>query len=267
MKKTIAVIQLDISRDKQENLVHAEHLIKEAAAQASIIVLPEMFNCPYNAKTFYKYAEVEFSETTRWMANLSEILGITLIGGSIPELEDEEMYNTSYTYSKGKLIGKHRKMHLFDVDIKGGITFKESSVLSPGEKVTTFDVGGLKIGVAICYDMRFPELMRAMVDHGAEVIVVPAAFNTTTGPAHWHITARARAVDNQVYFIVASPARSSYLSYKAYGHSIVVNPWGEILSEANELEEIIYAEIDTEYIKKVRAELPLLQHRKINLYS
>lgn len=267
MKKIIAVIQLDISRDKQENLNHAKSLIVEAAKRASIIVLPEMFNCPYNAKTFHKYAELEFSETTQWLSKLSKLLKITLIGGSIAELEKDKIFNTSYTYHHGELIGKHRKMHLFDVAIKGGITFKESNVIAAGEKVTTFNVNGLKIGIAICYDMRFPELIRSMVDHGAEVIVVPAAFNTTTGPAHWHVTARARAIDNQVYFVVASPARSAYLSYKAYGHSVVVNPWGEILAEAGELEEVVYAEIDTEYIKKVRAELPLLQHRKNNLYS
>lgn len=267
MKKTIAVIQLDISRDKDDNLNRAEVLIIEASKQASIVVLPEIFNCPYNAKTFHKYAETEFSQTTSWLERLSRSLGITIIGGSIPELEGDKMYNTSYTYSQGNLVAKYRKMHMFDVDIKDGITFKESDVLTPGDSVVTFSVEGLTIGIGICYDLRFPELTRAMVDKGAQVIVMPAAFNTVTGPAHWHLTARTRAVDNQVYFVMASPARSTYLSYKAYGHSLVIDPWGKILSEANEGEEIIYSQIDTDYIKKVRAELPLLQHRKNNLYS
>lgn len=263
----IAICQLDISRDKTENLKQAEEMIIEASKTAALIVLPEMFNCPYNAKTFHKYAEEEFGETSQWLAKLSKSLEITLIGGSIPELEDGKMYNTSYSYHKGQLVGKHRKAHLFDVDIKGGITFKESSVLEAGDQATVFKAGDLTIGVAICYDMRFPELMRTMVDSGAEVIIIPAAFNTITGPAHWHVTARARAIDNQVYFAVASPARSKVLSYKAYGHSLLVNPWGEILCEAEENQMIIYGDIDLDYVKKVRAELPLLQHRKSEIYS
>ena len=263
----IAICQLDISRDKLENLKQAEKMIIEASKTAALIVLPEMFNCPYNAKTFHKYAEEEFGETTQWLAELSKSLDLTIIGGSIPELEDGKMYNTSYSYHKGDLVGKHRKAHLFDVDIKGGITFKESSVLEAGNHATVFKAGDLTIGVAICYDMRFPELMRTMVDSGAEVIIIPAAFNTITGPAHWHVTARARAIDNQVYFAVASPARSKVLSYKAYGHSLLVNPWGDILCEAEEDQMIIYGDIDLDYVKKVRAELPLLQHRKSEIYS
>lgn len=261
----LSIIQLDISRNKEENLRHAEELIRNE--QSQIIVLPEMFNCPYNAKTFNKYAEKEFSESTKWMSNISKELGITLIGGSIPELEGDKMYNTSYTYYKGELVGKHRKAHLFDVDIKGGITFKESGVLASGDQATVFKAGDITIGVAICYDMRFPEFIRSMVNQGAELIVIPAAFNTITGPAHWHVTARARAIDNQVYFAVASPARSDVLSYKAYGHSLIVNPWGEIIVEADIAEEVITAELDFELLQKVRNELPLLKHRRKELYS
>lgn len=263
----IALIQLDVTRDKQMNLNRAESLIRQAALSSEIIVLPEMFNCPYNAKTFSKYAETEYSETTQWLKALSDELSITLIGGSIPELEDDKMFNTSYTYHKGALVGKHRKAHLFDVDIKGGITFKESSVLYPGDKATIFKAGDIRIGVAICYDMRFPELIRTMVNQGADLIVVPAAFNTITGPAHWHITARTRAVDNQVYFALVSPARSKELSYKAYGHSLLVDPWGTIVTEAGEAEEVIYGEIDLAYVKKIRSELPLLKHRKTEIYE
>lgn len=263
----VAICQLDVSRDKSENINKAESMVRQAAKQAQIIVLPEMFNCPYNAKTFMKYAEVEPGETMLWLKELSKELGLTLVGGSIPELVGDKMYNTSYTYHQGNLVGKHRKAHLFDVDIKDGITFKESSVLEAGNKATVFKAGELTLGVAICYDMRFPELMRTMVDQGAEMIIIPAAFNTTTGPAHWHVTARARAIDNQVFFVVASPARSSYLSYKAYGHSLMVNPWGEILCEADTKETIVYGEFDQKQLKKVREELPLLLHRKPEIYS
>lgn len=263
----VAICQIDVSRDKDKNLKHAEDMIREASKKADLIVLPEMFNCPYNAKTFHKYAEEEPGQSMVWMEQLSAELNITLIGGSIPELDNGKMYNTSYTYHQGELVGKHRKAHLFDVDIKDGITFKESSVLEAGQKASVFQVGDLTVGVAICYDMRFPELMRTMVDKGADMIIIPAAFNTITGPAHWHITARARAIDNQVYFLVASPARSDYLSYKAYGHSLIVDPWGQIVSEADTKETIIYGEFDKNYVKKVREELPLLRHRKPDLYS
>jgi len=263
----VAICQIDVSRDKNDNLNNAERMIRQASNEAELIVLPEMFNCPYNAKTFHKYAENEPGQTMLWMQRLSKELNITLVGGSIPELVGDKMYNTSYTYHHGDLVGKHRKAHLFDVDIKGGITFKESSVLEAGNKATVFKAGNLTLGVAICYDMRFPELMRTMVDQGADMIIIPAAFNTTTGPAHWHVTARARAIDNQVYFLVASPARSEYLSYKAYGHSLMVDPWGEIISEADIKETIIYGEFDLDKVKKVREELPLLLHRKPELYS
>jgi len=261
----LAVCQLDITRDKKKNLERAEKMIRES--NSDIVVLPEMFNCPYNAKTFDKYAEEEYSETTIWLQSLSKELKITLVGGSIPELCNGKMYNTSYTYHCGELVGKHRKTHLFDVDIKDGITFKESSVLSPGEKSTVFKAGDVTLGVAICYDMRFPELMRTMVNEGAELIIIPAAFNTITGPAHWHITARARAIDNQVFFVVASPARSKELSYKAYGHSLIIDPWGQIISEAGTEEELIVADLDMKYLDKVRSELPLLKHRRNELYS
>lgn len=268
MKYQVAIIQIDVTRDKAENLIHANKLIRSAAKQADIIVLPEMFNCPYNANTFSKYAEQYPGETTQMMSDLAKELEILLIAGSIPELEDDIMYNTSYVFDhQGTMIARHRKAHLFDVAIEGGITFKESDVLGAGHQATVFEWKGLKAGLCICYDMRFPELARTMVNQGAEAIFIPAAFNTTTGPAHWHITARARAVDNQVYTVLASPARSSELSYKAYGHSMIVDPWGRIVDEANTAEEIVAGEIDQDYIKKIRSELPLLKHRKHAIYD
>lgn len=263
----VAVVQIDVTRDKNKNLEHAESLIREAKENADVVVLPEMFNCPYNAKTFMKYAEAFPGETTDLLEALARDLEILIVGGSIPELDSGKLYNTAYVYGPEGLIGKHRKAHLFDVDIEGGISFKESEVLNPGHSATVLEYRGVKFGLCICYDMRFPEFARTMVNCGAEVIFVPAAFNTTTGPAHWHITARTRAVDNQVYFVVASPARSEDLSYKAYGHSLIVDPWGTIVSEADIKEEIIYGTIDREYIKKIRSELPLLNHRRHKLYD
>jgi len=267
-KFNIAVCQIDITRDKSANLKNAELLIREASEKAEMVILPEMFNCPYNAKYFPEFGEVYPGETTELLGRLAKELNIYIIGGSIPEIDGEGIYNTSYSFNPmGELIGKHRKVHLFDVDIKGGITFKESDTLSPGDAVTVIETEYCKIGIGICYDMRFPELIRSMVLEGAEMIVIPAAFNLTTGPVHWHTTAKARAIDNQVYFVTASPARSEFLSYKAYGHSLIVNPWGDIIGEAEEGQGIVYGEVDLDYVQKVRNELPLLKHRRTEVYE
>jgi omega-amidase len=158
-------------------------------------------------------------------------------------------------------------MHLFDVDIPGGVSFQESAIVSPGNQITVFDTQYGRMGVAICYDMRFPELMRLMVLEGAEIIVVPAAFNTTTGPAHWHETIKMRAVDNQVYFAAASPARNMDSTYHAYGFSSIVDPWGTVLASADETETMISAPIDPARQEAVRQQLPLLKHRREDVYE
>ncbi|WP_090551112.1 carbon-nitrogen hydrolase family protein [Natronincola ferrireducens] len=267
-KFNVAVCQMLVTDNKKKNLEKAEAMIREAQSQgAQLVVLPEIFNCLYNNDYMREMAEDFPGVTTTMLRNLAKELGLYIVGGSIPEKSKEKIFNTSYTFNpEGDLIATYRKMHLFDIDVKGKITFKESDILASGEGITVVDTEFCKIGIAICYDMRFPELMRLMALKGAEVIVVPAAFNTTTGPAHWHDTIKIRAVDNQVYFIAASPARNLESSYHAYGHSTIMNPWGEIVATTNEEESIIYGEIDLDYIKKVREELPLLKHRRTDLY-
>ncbi len=252
----IAVIQNKITRDKKANLNHVRELITIASKEAEIIVLPEMFNCPYNAHTFYKYSEEEFSTTTNFLKELSKEKNICIIGGSIPEYFNHKIYNTSYTFDRGKYIGKYRKNHLFDVDIKGKMTFRESDTLSKGTDTLVFNYKGINIAICICFDIRFSNYISDITKE-ADVLVVPAAFNTTTGPLHWHLLMRARAVDNQIYVVAASPSRSDFLSYKAYGHSLIVDPWGKILSEAMEGEEIIYADIDKDYIHRIRNQMPI----------
>lgn len=183
-------------------------------------------------------------------------------------MAEEKVYNTSFSFDReGNLIGKHRKVHLFDIDVKGGIRFMESDTLTPGQDVTIIDTEYCKIGVAICYDVRFPELSRKMALEGAKVIVLPAAFNLTTGPAHWDLTMRARALDNQVYFAAVSPARDMEGPYQAYGSSCIVTPWGEFSGKADEKETIVYGEIDLDYVDSVRDQLPLLKHRREEIYK
>ncbi|MBB6214132.1 putative amidohydrolase [Anaerosolibacter carboniphilus] len=265
----IAICQMMVTEDKEKNVEKAESMIREAAEKgAKVVVLPEMFNCPYENKYFPLYAETYPGKTTERLSLLTSEMEIYLVAGSIPEQEGDIIYNTSFIFGpKGKLIGRHRKMHLFDIDVEGKIRFKESDTLGYGEDITVVDTDFGKMGVAICYDMRFPELMRLMALEGAEVIIVPAAFNMTTGPAHWDITIKARALDNQVYFVAASPARNMEASYHAYGHSSIVSPWGDVIAQANAQETILYGEIDLELVKKVRRELPLLQHRRTTLYD
>ena len=269
MEFKIAICQMLVTEDKMQNVENAESMIREAAKNgAQVIVLPEMFNCPYENKYFPLYAEIYPGKTTEQLSLLALELSIYLVAGSIPEREDDIIYNTSFVFDpKGQLIGRHRKMHLFDIDVEGGIRFKESDTLGYGEDITVIDTTFGKMGIAICYDMRFPEMMRLMALEGAEVIIVPAAFNMTTGPAHWDIIIKARALDNQVYFVAASPARNMEASYHAYGHSSIVGPWGDVIAQADEQETILYGEVDLERVKKVRKELPLLQHRRTALYD
>jgi len=263
-----AICQLKVSDKKEENIAKAEKMLRKAAENnIDIAILPEIFNGPYDTNLFKEYAETYPAVTTNMLSSVSKELGIYIIGGSICEKDGACYYNTSYSFDRyGNLIGKHRKIHLFDIDIKDKISFKESSILSCGNKSTVFDTEFCKIGVLICYDMRFPELSRKMVNEGAKIIVSPASFNMTTGPAHWEIVTRARAIDNQVYFLAASPARDKQSGYVSFGHSLMVNPWGEIIAEADEKECIIYGNLDFDLIEKIRHQLPLLKHARHDLY-
>ncbi len=266
----LAICQLNVTGDKKRNIQRAAEMVREAADRgARMVILPEMFNCPYQTKLFPAYAE-EFKsgETIAMLRETAMEKQIYLVGGSIPEREGEAVYNSSFTFGpRGNLLGRYRKMHLFDVDLPGGPRVKESSTIGYGEKLAVFDTGMCRVGVVICFDVRFPELIRLLALDGVQLVVVPAAFNTTSGPAHWEMTMRARAVDNQVYLAAASPARDPEAGYVIYGHSMIVEPWGEIMAEAGEGEEIIIAEIDLERVEKVRRQIPLLNLRRHDLYD
>jgi predicted amidohydrolase len=269
-KFKIALCQMKVVDDKQANLKKATAMIEMAAIEgAEMVVLPEMFNCPYDTSKFRFYAESsENSPTLKAVSNAAKENGVFLISGSIPELLEDKVYNSSFIYdNNGNLLDVHRKMHLFDIDIPGEIVFKESETISAGNSVTVVDTALMKIGVAICYDIRFPELFRLMALDGAGLIVIPGAFNPTTGPAHWETTIRARAIDNQVYMAAASPAMNKELSYYAYGHSMIVDPWGKVIAWAGEGEAIIHATIDGSYIETVRKEIPLLKNRRTDIYD
>ncbi|MDD2217068.1 MAG: carbon-nitrogen hydrolase family protein [Eubacteriales bacterium] len=270
----------DVEQNKKETFYTAEKYIRQAAAEgADFAVLPEMWNCPYSNSYFREYAETEKGPTVAKMSDLAKELGIYLIGGTIPERDEEsdKLYNTCFAFDRsGNLIGRHRKAHLFDIDIKDriladgtvkkGITFYESKSFSAGDDITIIDTEFCKVGIAICFDIRFPEFFRKMVLQGAKLIILPAAFNMTTGPAHWDLSIRARALDNQIFFAAAAPARDESAPYRAYGNSCVAEPFGSFIAHADEKECLLMAEIDLERLDLVRDELPLLKSLRPEIY-
>ncbi|WPH04834.1 carbon-nitrogen hydrolase [Acrodontium crateriforme] len=275
----LALVQLASGADKAANLAHARTKVLEAAAKgANIVVLPECFNSPYGTKFFPKYAETllpspptkEQSPSYHALSEIAKEAKAYLVGGSIPEYAEDtkKYYNTSLTFDpQGNILATHRKVHLFDIDIPGKITFRESEVLSPGNKVTIVDLPEYgKVAIAICYDVRFPELAMIAARKGCFLLLYPGAFNLTTGALHWELQARARAVDNQVYVGLCSPARDMTAEYNAWGHSVVVDPNAEILSQLDEKEGIAYADLDGARIEEVRKGIPIYTQRRFEVY-
>ena len=269
-KIKIAAIQMSTVADKMENVRTVKaYLEKIKDENPDFVILPEMFCCPYQTENFPIYAEKEGGPVWQQLSGYAKQYGIYLIGGSMPEKDAEgNVYNTSYIFDReGKQIGKHRKVHLFDIDVKGGQTFKESDTLTAGDSDTVFDTEFGKMGVMLCFDIRFPELSRMMVNDGARIVFVPAAFNMTTGPAHWELSFRTRALDNQIYMVGCAPARDVSAGYISWGHSIVTDPWGRVTGMLDENEGILLAELDMDYEEQVREELPLLKSRRKEIYQ
>ncbi|KAF8652705.1 hypothetical protein AX16_004209 [Volvariella volvacea WC 439] len=301
---TLALVQLgNISPNKADNIKHAREMIlraaKEHTRKPDLIVLPECFNSPYGHVHFPVYAEnigyaqgrpydvsQSESESVKMLSSAAQEVSTWLIGGSIPERDpaDGKVYNTCTVYNpKGELVAIHRKVHLFDIEIPGKIKFKESETLTGGDSINTFDTEFARIGLGICYDIRFPELSMIAARRGCQVLVYPGAFNLITGPLHWELLQRSRAVDNQVFVSMCSPARDMTAGYHAWGHSLVVDPMGNVINEASEKEEIIYADIgkyssvlegrqvnqaakDPGVFESARSGIPVTTQRRFDVY-
>ncbi|KAL0129288.1 hypothetical protein PUN28_004177 [Cardiocondyla obscurior] len=266
----LALIQLMVGEDKAANVARAVSFIERAKQErADVVALPECFNSPYGTSHFEKYSEsIPDGETSTALSEAAKRNNVYVIGGTIPEKSNGKLYNTCTVWGPdGKLAAKHRKMHLFDIDIKGKITFRESDVLTAGNSLTTFEVNGCKIGIGICYDIRFEEMARLYRNKGCQILIYPAAFNMTTGPLHWTLLQRARANDNQLYVACVSPARGSPPGYVAWGHTQLTNPWGEILEELDAVEDMVISDIDLKIVEEVRAQIPTFSQRRTDLYE
>ena len=250
----ISLIQMNVTSDKLYNLAHAEELVRRAAC-SDVIMLPEMFCCPYSPGSFVKNAEPEGGQVTHALSRMAKESGAYLIGGSMPESEDGRIYNTCFVYDPtGRRIARHRKAHMFDIDVKGGQRFFESETLTAGDSATCFDTPWGRFGVCVCFDIRFPDFIREM--RGIDFLAVPAAFNMTTGPLHWELLFRARAVDEQVFTFGCAPARDEKSSYVSYANSIAVSPWGKVIARADAEETVLTVNVDPNEVREVREQIP-----------
>jgi omega-amidase len=265
---TIAVGQWPVVPRKEENLDRAEAFLREAAREgASLCVLPEMFQTPYELEAMERAAEPADGPTLARIRDAARELGLHVVAGSFPERDGRAIHNTSFLLGPdGTVLGRHRKIHLFDVALED-VRVKESAVLTPGDAPLVADLPFCRLGVAICYDVRFPEVFRFFESSRVDVIALPAAFSRTTGAAHWHLLLRSRAVDCQAYLAAACPAPLDGAKYVTFGHSLVVDPWGTVLREAGERAETVIVRLDAALLERVRRELPVLAHRRPDLYE
>jgi len=264
-----AAIQLNSNQDKARNLARAERQLREAASDgAGLVVLPEKFNVLGSPDQLRAGAEPVPGPTTDWAAALARELGLWLVAGSIVERVegDDKLRNTSVLVGPdGELHATYNKLHLFDVEVEGTV-YRESDAEAPGDEEVVADAGGLRIGMAVCYDLRFPELFRIMALRGARAISLPSAFTVPTGRAHWEVLVRARAIENQVFMIAAGQIGKHPPHHESYGHSMIVDPWGVVLAEAPDEECFVAADLDLEAQEQVREKLPSLAHRRPEAY-
>jgi predicted amidohydrolase len=266
----VACVQLNSTDSKAENIERAEALVGRAAATgADLIVLPEKWTGIGPPDFMRSLAEsLEEGETVEAMSGWARRHGVTLVGGSIVERRGgrEKLSNTCVVFDpQGEIQAVYRKIHMFDVEV-GGQVYRESETEEPGETTVTTEVEGWKLGLTVCYDLRFPELYRVLAVEGAEVVTVPAAFTLFTGKDHWELLLRARAVENQCYVVAANQWGSFADGKAAYGRSLIADPWGVVLAEAPDEDCVISAEIDRGRMEDIRRRLPSLANRQPGAY-
>jgi predicted amidohydrolase len=268
-----AAIQLNVTSDKARNLEAAEALVREAAGDgAELVALPEKWNVLGDAAVLRQEAEPLGGPSISAASSWALELGIHLLAGSIAERVEgaDKLFNTSVLIGPdGELHARYRKIHMFDVDV-GGVSYRESESEAPGEEIVIAALGpalpGVTLGMTVCYDLRFPELYRILAVRGANVLALPSAFTFETGKDHWEVLVRARAIENQAFVIAPNQVGEAPPHYRSYGHSMLVDPWGRVLSVAAEGECFVAADLDLEAVERVRATLPSLANRRPGAY-
>lgn len=266
-----ACVQLTSRGDLGENLASAAKWVAAAGRRgAKLVLLPENFAF-LGAHERDKLAVAEVVDADRpgpilaALGAMARSAGAWVIAGGMPERATAEgkVWNSCLVVdASGRLVARYRKVHLFDVNIPGAAVFEESRTVERGNELVVVETPWGGVGLSICYDLRFPELYRALVDRGARIVVVPAAFTAHTGKDHWHPLLRARAIENQLFVLAAAQVGRHHEGRATYGHSLVVDPWGAVLAEAPDREGIVVAELDLGEQERVRRELPCLGHRR-----
>ncbi len=265
-----AAVQLDSTADRGRNLDRTERLVRAAADDgATLVVLPERFDLRGTDDDYLREAEPLDGPTVERVRALARDLRIDLVAGSMTERRPghEKPSNTSlHVGPDGEIHAVYRKIHLFDVTV-GETDYRESDSDEPGDEIVTSEaLDGTRVGLSVCYDVRFPELYRILALEGAQVVTVPAHFTTPTGKDHWHVLLRARAIENQLYVVAAAQVGETLPRKPAYGRSLIVDPWGVVLAQAPDEPTVISAELDRAHLDDIRAKLPSLANRQANAY-
>ncbi len=266
----VAAVQLNSQADVARNLDAVRQLVGRAKQRgAEVVLLPENFAFFGPEAEKRRVAEaLADGQISRALSELAREHAVNVIGGGFPErtADDARPHNTLLAVgADGSQLAAYRKIHLFDVELGSGGSYSESAATTAGGSVVVVEVGGFKLGLSICYDLRFPELYRALTEQGAEVLLVPAAFTLHTGMDHWHVLLRARAIEAQAFVVAAAQYGAHPGARHTYGHSLVVDPWGTIIAEASDGVGIVTATLERERLESVRRSLPSLSHRKLGL--
>jgi predicted amidohydrolase len=265
----VAAVQLSSNADKARNRAAAEEWTRAAArAGATLVVLPEMFNVLGEPEVLRAGAEPLDGPSLRWARALAEELGVWLVAGSFIErvAGQERLHNTSCLVGPdGKLHATYRKIHLFDADVPGA-AMRESDTVAPGGEAVAAEAGGVRLGLSVCYDLRFPELFRLLALDGCRVVALASAFTERTGRDHWEVLVRARAIEDQVFVVAANQVGQSSPRLRWFGRSMIVDPWGVVLAQAPDRETFITADLDFAAQDATRAQLPCLANRRPDVY-
>ncbi|MBE7479445.1 MAG: carbon-nitrogen hydrolase family protein [Polyangiaceae bacterium] len=264
----VAAVQLQSQEDVGENLERCRHWVRRAAERgAKLVLLPENFafmGPEADKRSIAEKIGDPGAPIQTALAAMAKESGVVLVAGGFPEASGDERrpFNTLAVYgADGTLAGSYRKIHLFDVRLPDGSEISESAATTAGREPQVIDVLGYRLGLSICYDLRFPELYRALADRGAEVLLVPAAFTLLTGKDHWHVLLRARAIEAQCFVLAAAQWGTHPKGRTTYGHSLLADPWGTVIAEASDGPGVVVAELDPAVLARVRANLPSLTHR------